>query len=53
MIGIDSDEFQVVGKLAPSQLPDGAGEDEVRVAEQARISGFRVGDPGRPYPHRR
>jgi hypothetical protein len=40
-IGIDSDEIQVVGKLAPPQLPDGAGEDEVRVAEQARISGFR------------
>ena len=40
-IGIDSGEIQVVGKLAPPQLPDGAGEDEVRVAEQARISGFR------------
>ena len=40
-IGIDSDEIQVVGKLAPPQLPEGAGEDEVRVAEQARISGFR------------
>jgi hypothetical protein len=40
-IGIDSDEIQVVGTLAPPQLPDGAGEDEVRVAEQARISGFR------------
>jgi len=40
-ISIDSDEIQVVGKLAPPQLPDGAGEDEVRVAEQARISGFR------------
>src|SRR3984957_10897507 len=40
-IGIDSDEVQVVGKLDPPQLPDGAGEDEVRVAEQARISGFR------------
>ena len=41
IIGIDSDEIQVVGKLSPPQLPDGAGEDEVRVAEQARISGFR------------
>jgi hypothetical protein len=40
-ISIDSDEIQVVGKLAPPQLPEGAGEDEVRVAEQARISGFR------------
>jgi hypothetical protein len=40
-IGIDSDEIQVMGTLAPPQLPDGAGEDEVRVAEQARISGFR------------
>jgi hypothetical protein len=40
-IGIDSDEIQVVGQLAPPQLPDGAAEDEVRVAEQARISGFR------------
>jgi hypothetical protein len=40
-IAIDSDEIQVVGTLAPPQLPDGAGEDEVQVAEQARISGFR------------
>ena len=40
-IAIDSDEIQVVGRLAPPQLPKGAGEDEVRVAEQARISGFR------------
>ena len=40
-IAIDSDEIQVVGVLAPPQLADGAGEDEVRVAEQARISGFR------------
>jgi hypothetical protein len=40
-ITIDSDEIQVVGTLAPPQLPEGAGEDEVRVAEQARISGFR------------
>ena len=40
-ITIDSDEIQVVGKLDPAALPDGAGEDEVRVAEQARISGFR------------
>ena len=40
-IAIDSDEIQVVGTLSPPQLPEGAGEDEVRVAEQARISGFR------------
>ena len=40
-IVIDSDEIQVVGVLAQPQLPEGAGEDEVRVAEQARISGFR------------
>jgi hypothetical protein len=40
-IEIDGDEVQVVGTLAAPQLPDGAGEDEVRVAEQARISGFR------------
>jgi hypothetical protein len=40
-ITIDSDEIQVVGTLAPPQLPEGADEDEVRVAEQARISGFR------------
>jgi hypothetical protein len=40
-IAIDSDEIQVLGTLAPPQLPEGAGDDEVRVAEQARISGFR------------
>jgi hypothetical protein len=40
-IAIDGDEIQVVGTLAPPQLAEGAGEDEVRVAEQARISGFR------------
>src|SRR5271169_851735 len=40
-IAIDGDEIQVLGTLAPPQLPEGAGEDEVRVAEQARISGFR------------
>ena len=32
--------MQVVGRLAPPQLPEGASEEEVRVAEQARISGF-------------
>jgi hypothetical protein len=40
-ITIDPDEIQVVGTLTPPQLADGAGEDERRVAEQARISGFR------------
>ncbi len=40
-IAIDGDEIQVVGTLSPPQLPDGAADDEVRVAEQARISGFR------------
>jgi hypothetical protein len=40
-ITIDDDEIQVVGTLAPPALAEGAGEDEVRVAEQARISGFR------------
>jgi hypothetical protein len=40
-ITIDPDEIQVVGTLAPPQLADGAGDDERRVAEQARISGFR------------
>jgi hypothetical protein len=40
-IDIDCDEIQVLGRLAAPQLPEGAGEDEVRVAEQARISGFR------------
>jgi hypothetical protein len=41
IMAIDGDEIQVVGTLDPPQLPEGAGEDEVRVAEQARISGFR------------
>ena len=40
-IEIDGDEIQVVGSLPAPQLPEGAGEDERRVAEQARISGFR------------
>jgi hypothetical protein len=40
-IEIDGDEIQVIGSLPAPQLPEGAGEDEVRVAEQARISGFR------------
>ena len=40
-ITIDSDEIQVVGTLAPPQVPESAGPDEMRVAQQARISGFR------------
>jgi hypothetical protein len=40
-IEIDGDEILIVGSLAAPQLAEGAGEDEVRVAEQARISGFR------------
>ena len=40
-IEIDGDEIQVVGTLRPPQLPEGTSEDEVRVAERARISGFR------------
>ena len=40
-ITIDSDEIQVVGTVAPPRLPDGSGEDELRVAEQSRITGFR------------
>src|ERR1700727_1288978 len=34
-IEVDPDELQVVGTLASPQLPEGASEDEVRVAEQA------------------
>ena len=40
-IEIDGDEIQVVGTLTPPKLAPGAPEDEVRVAEQARITGFR------------
>jgi hypothetical protein len=40
-IHIDADEILVIGALAPPEVAAGAGEDEVRVAEQARISGFR------------
>jgi hypothetical protein len=40
-IEIDGDEILVVGRLAPPQLQEGVQEDEIRVAEQARISGFR------------
>jgi hypothetical protein len=40
-IEIDGDEILIVGTLASPQLAEAAGDDEVRVAEQARISGFR------------
>jgi hypothetical protein len=40
-IEIDGDEILVVGALAAPELPEGANDDERRVAEQARISGFR------------
>src|ERR1700722_1762165 len=40
-IEVDQDELQVVGSLPSPQLPDGASEEEVRVAEEARISGYR------------
>ena len=40
-IEVDPDEIQVVGTLPSPQLPNDASEDEVRVAEQARISGYR------------
>jgi hypothetical protein len=40
-IEIDGDEILIVGTLPRPQLAESAGEDEVRVAEQARISGFR------------
>jgi hypothetical protein len=40
-ITVDSDEIQVVGTLAAPSLAENAGDDERRVAEQARISGYR------------
>jgi hypothetical protein len=40
-IEVDQDELQVVGTLPTPQLADGASDEETRVAEQARISGFR------------
>jgi hypothetical protein len=45
-IEIDPDELQVVGTLPSPQLAEGASEDEVRVAEQARISGYREDSRG-------
>jgi hypothetical protein len=40
-IEIDGDEILVVGVLGAPRLPEGADVDEVTVAEQARIGGFR------------
>jgi hypothetical protein len=40
-IEIDQDELQVVGSLPSPELPDGASDEELRVAEHARISGYR------------
>jgi hypothetical protein len=45
-IDIDQDEIQVVGSLPSPQLPEGASDEEVRVAEQARISGYREDSRG-------
>ena len=45
-IAVDADEIQVVGTLPSPQLPEGASEDEVKVAEQARISGYREDSRG-------
>lgn len=45
-IEVDQDELQVVGSLPAPQLAEGASEEEVRVAEQARISGFREDSRG-------
>src|SRR5580658_9427885 len=45
-IAVDADEIQVVGTLPIPQLADGASEDEVKVAEQARISGYREDSRG-------
>ena len=40
-VEIDPDEVQVVGTLPAPELPDGSSDDEVQVAELARISGHR------------
>jgi hypothetical protein len=40
-VEIDSDEVQIVGTLPTPDLAAGSSDDEVQVAEQARISGFR------------
>jgi hypothetical protein len=40
-VTIDADEILVVGTLHPPRLAEDAGDDERRVAEQSRITGFR------------
>src|SRR6202012_175049 len=40
-IAIDSDEIQVIGALPPPPLPEGGGEEGVRVAEQPGLGGSR------------
>jgi hypothetical protein len=40
-VDIDPDEIQVVGTLSAPELAEGSGEEEVRVAEVARITGHR------------
>jgi hypothetical protein len=40
-VEIDPDEVQVVGTLPAPELPEGSSDDEVQVAELARISGHR------------
>jgi hypothetical protein len=45
-IEVDQDELQVVGTLPEPQLAEGASEEEIRVAEHARISGFREDSRG-------
>src|SRR5271168_4139465 len=40
-VEIDADEVQVVGALPAPDLAQGSSEDEVHVAELARISGHR------------
>ena len=45
-VEVDPDEIQVVGTLPPPTLADGASEEEVRVAEHSRISGYREDSRG-------
>ncbi len=40
-VTVDDDEVLIVGTLPPVELGKGAGEDEQRTADAARISGFR------------
>ncbi len=40
-IEVDDDEVQVVGVLAAPKLAEGATAEEIQVAQNARISGFR------------